>query len=191
MCQGVASLPAIYGSLEASGPKAAKKSPQSLPGPSGQESQKSPEKVEKSPKSLRKVSFFRRPFRDFFETEGLGRLFEDFFAVFGLEGLEIAVDGRQGRNQSELSEFVAELTEFAAELILRAKGALIGAPRFSTPATCDFSHAIQGNGDFQGKTLEKGYFPCIAWGKSHVAGGRNRGSLISAPLALRAVSSLP
>ena len=33
-----------------SGPKTAKKSPKSLPGPSGPESQKSPEKVEKSPK---------------------------------------------------------------------------------------------------------------------------------------------
>ena len=32
-----------------------------------------------------------------------------------------------------------------------------------------------GKGHFQGKTLQKGPFPFIAWEKSHVAGGRKIG----------------
>ena len=48
-------------------------------------------------------------------------------------------------------------------------------PDFLPPATCDFSNAIQGKGYFQGKTLEKGHFPFIAWEKSHVAGDRKSG----------------
>ena len=51
---------------------------------------------EKSEKSVILGTF--RPFRDFFETPGqkaFWRLFGDFFAVFGLGGLQTAVDGRQ------------------------------------------------------------------------------------------------
>ena len=52
---------------------------------------------------------------------------------------------------------------------------LLVSPDFRTPATCGFSHAIQGKGHYQGKTLDKGHLPFIAWKKSHVAGGRKLG----------------
>ena len=61
---------------------------------------------------------------------------------------------------------------------LRAKSTLISEPRFSTvvpPARCDFSHARKGKQPFQTETLDKGHFPCLAWEKSHVAGGRKSG----------------
>ena len=43
-------------------------------------------------------------------------------------------------------------------ITLRAKATLISEPRFSTPATCDFSHTIEGKGHFRAKTLDKGQF---------------------------------
>ena len=64
-------------------------------------------KVPKRSKSPRKVSK-KCLFGDFSTFSGLfsdsgpegpGRLFWDFFAVFGPEGLETPVDGRQGRNR--------------------------------------------------------------------------------------------
>ena len=65
-------------------------------------------------------------------------------------------------------------------------GALISEPRFSTPARCDFSNARRGNGLCQGFFFEKAVFP-LSRGKNRISQGvENRGSLISAPLALRA-----
>ena len=62
---------------------------------------------------------------------------------------------------------------------LRAKGTLISEPRFSTPLRdAIFPTRERENGLFKEKTLDKGHFPFLAWEKSHLAGGRNRGSLI-------------
>ena len=71
------------GVLRPSGPKTAKKSQKSLPGPSGPESQKSPKKVETPPKMTLFGDFSGtlRPFRDFSETLGQ-KAQEDFFETF-------------------------------------------------------------------------------------------------------------
>ena len=55
---------------------------------------------------------------------------------------------------------------------LRAKGALISEPRFSTPCEIAiFPTREWGNGLFQRKTLDKGRSPFLAWEKSYLAGG--------------------
>ena len=49
------------------------------------------------------------------------------------------------------------------------------------PATCDFSHAILGEGHFQGKASKKASFP-LSVGKNRMSQRvENRGSLISVP----------
>ena len=65
--------------------------------------------------------------------------------------------------------------ELRAEISLRAKGTLISEPRFSPPATCDFSHARKGKRSFQRKTLDKGDFPFSRGKKKPFAGGRKSG----------------
>ena len=49
------------------------------------------------------------------------------------------------------------------------------------PATWDFSHAMNGKGHFEGKTLEKGHFPLSHWKNRMSQGVENRGSLIGVP----------
>ena len=68
---------------------------------------------------------------------------------------------------------------------LRAKGTLIGEPRFSTPCDMQFSHAMQEKCPFFKGFSRKWQFP--VWrGKNCMSQGlENRGSLISVPLALR------
>ena len=67
-------------------------------------------------------------------------------------------------------------------MTLRAKGTLISEPRFSTPCDMRFSPRDTGKKwPFSEDSLQNGHFPSIAWGKSHIARGRNRGSLISVP----------
>ena len=58
------------------------------------------------------------------------------------------------------------------EPALRAKGALISEPRFSTPCEMRFFPRGKGeNGFCRAFFFEKGRFPFLAWGKSHLAGG--------------------
>ena len=70
---------------------------------------------------------------------------------------------------------------------LRAKGALISEPRFSTPCEMRFFPREKGKTAFvEGFFSEKAVFP-FSRGKNRISQGvENRGSLISAPLALRA-----
>ena len=75
---------------------------------------------------------------------------------------------------------------------LRAKGALISEPRFSTPCKMRFSHArkgIPGKRPAQRKKPStKAIFPWSR-GKNRISQGvENRGSLISVPLALRVIT---
>ena len=58
---------------------------------------------------------------------------------------------------------------------LRAKGALISEPRFSTLCEMRCFPREKGKRPFQSKTLDKGHFPFLAWEKSHLAGGRKSG----------------
>ena len=59
---------------------------------------------------------------------------------------------------------------------LRAKGALISEPRFSTPCEMRFFPREKGKTAFvEVVSLYKGRFPFLAWEKSHLAGGRKSG----------------
>ena len=59
---------------------------------------------------------------------------------------------------------------------LRAKGTLISEPRFSTPCEMRLFPGDTGKKPFsRKKNIEKGHFPCIAWEKSLLAGGRKSG----------------
>ena len=59
---------------------------------------------------------------------------------------------------------------------LRAKGALISEPRFSTPCEMRFFPREKGKTAFVKRNhLDKGRFPFLAWEKSHLAGGRKSG----------------
>ena len=100
-----ASLPAIYRSLEALRAENRGKVSESSSRTFGREVSKKPRKSRKAPPMTLFGDFSEtfRPFPGFFETPGR-KVREDFFetcfAVFGPEGRETAVDGRQGRNTS-------------------------------------------------------------------------------------------
>ena len=74
---------------------------------------------------------------------------------------------------------------------MRAKGALISEPRFSTPCEMRFFPREKGeNGLFRDKPSTKAIFP-FSRGKNRISQGvENRGSLISAALDLRGEESL-
>ena len=69
---------------------------------------------------------------------------------------------------------------------LRAKGTLIGEPRFSSPGDMPFFPREKGKMVlFEGFSLKMALFP-VSRGKNRVSQAvENRGSLISVPLALR------
>ena len=71
----------------------------------------------------------------------------------------------------------------------RAKGALISEPRFSTPCKMHFFPREKGKTAFvEGFSLKNAVFP-FSRGKNRISQGvENWGSLISAPLALRAIA---
>ena len=76
-----------------------------------------------------------------------------------------------------------------AQTSLRAKGALISEPRFSTPCEMRFLPREKGKTAFaEGFSLKRPVFP-FSRGKNRISQGvDNRGSLISAPLALREIA---
>ena len=53
----------------------------------------------------------------------------------------------------------------------RIKGTLVSEPRFSTPGTCDFSHAIQGKGKFFKEKPSKKAISLVSHGKNHMSHG--------------------
>ena len=78
------------------------------------------------------------------------------------------------------------LSFFSLVFSLRAKGALISEPRFSTPREMSFFPTREReNGLFKENPLTKAILP-FSRGKNRISQGvENRGSLISAPLALK------
>ena len=97
-------------------------------------------------------------------------------------------------HRRSLATFIADegiAGNSAARIIftaLRAKGTLISEPRFSTPCEMRFFPRERGEtAFFKEKPSTKAVFP-FSRGKNRISQGvENRGSLISVPLALRAV----
>ena len=128
-----------------------------------------------------------------FNPEGCDR----FFSIFGpriffwdirdpdvgMSGQTFYASGLFCRFRQEMAGmFQARKTHFS----LRAKGALISEPRFFTPLRDAISPTrARENGLCRGFFFKKAVFP-FSRNKNRISQGvKNRGSLISAPLALR------